>query len=117
MRKEPKVKLTRQSECSLHNVRNESVFASEVRFLFFDQIGTHFILRQDKGKLKLELRRLGIGAPRLMKEEVPSASGKVKCRCNEARSRKRDVGRNSILSDKKDSRLSLSGRLAPVSPN
>ena len=31
MRKEPKVKLTRQSECSLHNVRNESVFAPEVR--------------------------------------------------------------------------------------
>lgn len=76
MRKEPKVKLTRQSECSLHNVRNESVFAPEVLLLFFDQIGTEdqdFILRQDKGKLKLELRRLGIGAPRLMKEEIPAA--------------------------------------------
>ncbi|KAK7296961.1 hypothetical protein VNO77_49282 [Canavalia gladiata] len=70
------VKLTRQSECSLHNVRNESVFAPEVRLLIFDQIGTEdqdFILRQDKGKLKLELRRLGIAAPRLMKEEVPAA--------------------------------------------
>lgn len=74
MRKEPKVKLTRESECSLHNVRNESVFAPEVQLLFFDQIGIEdFILRQDKGKLKLELRRLGIGAPRLMKEEVPAA--------------------------------------------
>lgn len=68
MRKEPKVKLTRQSECSLHNVRNESVFAPKVRLLFFDQIGTEdqdFILRQDKGKLKLELRRLGSGAYRM----------------------------------------------------
>lgn len=73
MRKEPKVKLTRQSECSLHNVRNESVFAPEVRLLFFGTEDQDFILRQDKGKLKLELRRLGIGAPRLMKEEVPAA--------------------------------------------